>query len=809
MGGVVDTITDIIEDVVEIVVDVVESVVQFVGDIVGFVFNPMGAFDVPQPDTANPQEEARGVTLTKAGTNVAIPVVYGFRRVGGSLVYVETNGATNKYLYAVYAICEGNIQGVKRILVNDVELPLPNDTYATGGVNNVTEGRFKDRIQFQVFNGSEAQIQSSLANEAPNWKTKSRRLPGVAYAVMRFEWKEIKTQEDANNNPFGGGIPKVQFDVLGKKVYDVRTHTSGQLDLGSDYDGLTKTYSFNPANCLLDYLMNPRYGCGIAKEDIDAESFRIAAEKYEQTVTYYTGQAGRAMTMNAVVNTEAKLFDNVKALVGGCRGIMPYIQGRYKLKVEDGGNATDIASTTIDVAFDVTKDYVIGGITLDGERKSTKLNEVVVNYIDPDQNFTNQQVFYSVAGDQAADENELLRKEFNFPSLTNKSIAQDIALLIYKKSRRQRSINFKATQELVNVEVGDIIRVTDSVLNLNLDTFRVVDMKLNLDLSVQISAVEHDATVYPFTDSEQVEIPPPLFLPDELSVRPRQRAVANPPLGIVPPNDPDFDSAGNVEESNPLPPVIDRPITEIIDFIDDIDNFEAEFSAAGPGAVEDTTFTYPTQKGYTIPGDNVFFKISPNHGLCFASEEAYPATHNIISSLSLGNYIEGNSVIENDYIFSRNVSSFIYGPATEIKIYLNFPTYTTITQCRIYGFAQDGTDMGLITQVGRGVGVSAFINDTKVPFSYSTGIPQGTPQAVTFKVKWVQQYTNGQENEIDDDSFLPDEYTYFDAETGKTQTGRTITAYLSHIFQNKSEIFGDLRTKATTNSVQTNHNLGA
>ena len=806
MGGVVDTIIDIVEDVVEIIVDVVETVIQFVGDIVGFVFNPMGAFDTPT-GPQNPEQEARGVTITKSGTNVAIPVVYGFRRVGGNVIYIETNGETNKYLYAVYAISEGDIHGVKRILVEDVELPLPDDTYATGGVYNIAEGRFKDRIQVQVFNGSELQDQSSLANEAPNWKTKKRTLPGVAYAVLRFEWKEIKTQDDANNNPFGGGIPKVQFDVLGKKIYDVRNHGTGK-QLSADYASLPKAYNFNPANCLLDYLLNPRYGCGLNIEEIDAESFKIAANKFEQTVTYYTGQAGRAMTMNAVVDTNAKLFDNVKGLVGGCRGIMPYTQGRYKLKVEDGGNATDITSTTVDIAFDVTKNYVIGGITLDGERKNTKYNEVIVNYIDPDQNFTNQQVFYSVNGDQAADNNELLRREFNFPTLTNKSIAQDLALLIYKKSRKQRTIQFNATQELINVEVGDIIRVTDTVLNLSSDTFRVVDIKLNLDLSVAISAVEHDATIYPFTDSPQVEIPPALFLPDELSVRPRQRVIANPPIGIVPPNDPDFDSAGDVAETNPLPPVIDRPITEVIDFIDDIDNYAAEFTAAGPGAIEDTVYTYPTQKGYTVPGDNIFFKISTSHGLCFASEEAYPATHNIVSSLSLGNYIEGNSVIENDFIFARNVSAYIYGPATEIKIYLNFPTYTTITQCRIYGYAQDGTNMGLITQVGRGVGVSAFVNDTKVPFNYGTGIPQGTPQAVTFKVKWVQTYTNGQENEIDDGGDLGQDYTYYNAETGTTKTGRTISAYLSHIFQNKTEIFGSLRTKATTNSVQTNHNLG-
>ena len=783
----------IIKDVVKTVVNVFKSVIKFVGDIVGFVFNPMGAFDMPSGPT-NPEQEAQGVTISKTGTNQALPVVYGYRRVGGNLIFVETNGTSNKYLYNVFALCEGEIEGVQKILVEDVELPYPSgNTYTAGQVYTVTEGRFANRIQFQVFNGTEGQVQSSLANETPTWPKKNRTLPGIAYVVFRFEWKEIKTQDDANNNPFSGGIPKVQFDVFGKKVYDVRTHAGGAT-LANDYANLTKTYSFNPSNCLLDYMMNPRYGCGLEKEEIDADTFKIAANKYEQTVTYYTGQTGRAMTLNYVLNTENKLFDNVKALLGGCRGIMPYIQGRYKLKVEDGGNDTDITSTTINIAFDVDKSHIIGGITMQGERKDSKFNEVIVNYVDPDLNFSNQQVFYSVNGDQAADGNELLRREFTFSTLTNKSIAQDLAKLIYLKSRNQKSISFSASQELLQVEVGDIIRVTDAVLGLNLDTYRVVDIKLNLDLTVDIQAVEHDATVYPFTTTGQVEIPAPLFLPDELAVRPRTRPVSQVPIGIVPPVDPDDDSAGAPISINPPPPIVDPVETAVTEFKDTI-TFPSSNSAIYLDAAQTTAQGVDVYNYY-----NNFITIDKTQGLGKISAY-YPGSH--YTETINGVTIRGkNSFKAGEFDWRKLSDYYVNFGVTIWSVYLNLPKNTAFTSYKIEGYLRDGSAVAEFTQ-GR-----PLQDLQRISFQDYYGLFTEGKKVAFQTFRWVKKLSNG-EFEIPDGSDLGQDYTYYDAREQRNKTGRNIEAYVNYYIQNPNELFG-LTTTPSVNatSVKTSHSLG-
>ncbi|QDP67686.1 MAG: putative baseplate hub protein [Prokaryotic dsDNA virus sp.] len=538
----------------------IKSITSFVGDIFSFVVSPFGALDTPD---LNPEALASGVKVTKPGTNNGIPIVYGFRRVGSTPIFAETNGTDNKYLYVVYAICEGEIEGINRIKIDDNEIYPKvgaNDVYTAGTVYNSSQGTYSGRLKFQLFYGTESQSQSSLMNETPTWKTANRKLPGIVYAAVRYEWK-VSTQAEQESNPFGGGLPNLTFDVFGKKVYNVTTHTGG-ANVPDVYANLTKTWSDNPANCLLDYMMNTRYGAGFDRTEMDADSFKIAADKFNQSVSFNTEYSGKIMRFNSVVNPEAKIIDCVRQILTGARSILPYVQGRYKIKVEDGGNATDITSATISVAYDVTEDVLVGPITLGGEQKATKFNQVLVNYTDPDLEFSSQQVFFNEAGDKLLDDNEDLTGEFTFESIANPLIAKEMARMIYKKSRAQRTISFEATQELMNIEPGDIIRVTDEILDLNNQTFRVNNITMNVDMTVKIEAVEHDATVYPHIVGAQYELPPPLYLPKDYFGKPFQRPIYDPPRAFgQDPGDPGDPPPGDPTDPHTLsawfPPISD------------------------------------------------------------------------------------------------------------------------------------------------------------------------------------------------------------------------------------------------------------
>lgn len=580
---IVNVVKKVVKKVVEVVKKVVKAVVNFVGDVIGAVvggFIPTiggtgpggtGTTDMPSidvPGTSTPEQEAIGVTLTKQGSNIPIPIIYGYRRVGGINIFLESNGTSNKYLYGVYVIGEGPIKGVKRIIVDDIEIPLPTEgdgIYTDQQVYTVSEGRFANRMKFQVFYGEAGQAQSSVANESNSWGNAQRLGTNIAYAAFRFEWTEIKTQEEADKNPFRGGMPMVKFDVLGRKVRDVRNIPAG----GNPSSLSGTTYSFNPANIICDYMTNTLYGCGIPDSKIHGDSFRIAANKYEQTVTYSTGTTGRSHTLNIVASPAGANFETLKSLIANSRAAMPFSQGTYKLKVEDGGHPTDIQSSTVTSAFDVTKEHYIGNMELEGEKKDRKFNEVRLNYIDPDKEWSSQSVIYTEDGDLAEDNSEPLIGEFQYPGITNKHIAEDIARMIYKKSRVGRQIMFNATQELLNVDIGDIITVTNDILDLDGDTFRVMAMRLDPEGTVSIEASEHDAALYPYVTQPQIVLPAPLYKTDTILLEPFVRTPPEYPVGIFPPNDPDdpwspgdVDSAGVEIDPPPntiLPPNPDLP----------------------------------------------------------------------------------------------------------------------------------------------------------------------------------------------------------------------------------------------------------
>ena len=574
LGKVVDT-------VVKGVTNVVEAVVDFVGDVVDFVVSPFGSlFDVPDPNIGEQSAQyAQGVTVTKSGTTLPLPIIYGYRRVGGNIVYVDTQGDSNKYLYVCYALSHGEVTGLKRLFIDDNELPRSlfsnSDKFPNESVVTVNAGRYSGRLKLQFFRGSATQTQSTLLNESTQWGKKKRTLPGVCYLAARYEWRKIETQEDQENNPYSGGVPQIKADILGTKVYDIGANHNGNASI-TNYSSATKTLSYNPIDCLLDYLTNTTYGAGLPITEIDGESFYIAHNKLDQTVTYFTGATGKVMTMNAVLNTGNKIIDNVRQLLTGSRSLMPFVQGVYKVRVEDAGNDTDIVSSVTNVKFDLEENFIVNEITLLGERKNNYFNQVTVNYVDPDREFTNQQEVFPAKGSAdetaflAADNDEVLTGEFSFPTLTNQYIARHMAKMILEKSRQQRVLNFRASPDLIAVEPGDVIRVNHTRLGLTNVLFRVVGLQITQDSSCIVECVEVIATLYPFIDTDEADLPSPPNRPDPILPNPTPPTPVVPPIGISPPEDPQPpnltpDSAGEpVPDPNPpsdpvIPPPPDEP----------------------------------------------------------------------------------------------------------------------------------------------------------------------------------------------------------------------------------------------------------
>ena len=515
MGSIVRSVTNAVKSVVK-------GVGKVVSGVVSAVTSPFGAStDVPDYDIGQDQTEAiEGVLINDEGAVKDIPIIYGERQVGGTRVFTSTNGSTNQYLYVAMVLSEGQCNAMTKLFIDNNEVTL--SSYAHGTEATVGSGRYKDRLKSQFFDGRDDQTVSTLLQEAPNW-TSNHRLRGLCYIALRFEWKKIETQEDADNNPYSGGIPQIRVQLQGRKILDVTGINPATYSTA--YASDTVAYSKNPVNVLVDYLRNDRYGKGLANDVFDWTTFKSAAQQCAQTVTYADSSSGTAFTCDAVLDTANNIMSNCKILLAGFRGIMPYQQGKYFLKIENGGDDTDISATPASpsTVFTVTNDHIIGGMQIEGESKQHKCNRCIVTYIDPTANYEPNEVSFPEPGSSddttflTQDNNIRLEKRVTLPTIADRKIAEQYARVFVRRSRSEKLVSFATNLATSNTAVGDLITVQNS--NLSLDAvFRIMDMRINTAGNIEITALEHQSGAYAIDASGTDYTRPTTSLPDPFTV---------------------------------------------------------------------------------------------------------------------------------------------------------------------------------------------------------------------------------------------------------------------------------------------------
>ena len=537
-----------------------EKAVNAVLDFVTKPFMP----DMPDMGNLAEAERQRGVLIQREGSTEQIPVVYGYRKVAGVVTFAETGATNNKYLYVAYVFCEGLVEGLREVYIDDWLLP----TNMVGNLNagqlvNIDSDKYAGRVQMRWSPGvyfSDARnspagtiLKGDIFADAPSFTT-NMVYNGLATLFVRYEWKEIKTQEDADNNPFGGNIPEVQVSLLGKRIASLTVDTTET----QEYDSNPVRYSTNPAEILLDYLRNPRYGKGLSNDDIDWASWKIAARKCNTTVTYVaSGIQGPILTLNAVVDTGQTLLSNVKMMLKNFRAYMPYVQGKYKLRIEDAGNPTDILSGAATIVQTFTKDDIVSDITYTGIEKSSKYTSFAVTYVDPDQKWSNQTVVYP--------ETEQERQTYitqdggrenpgsdTYGGITNYAIAKDMARLAFNKQRRQETCVLTVTSKALELEPGDNIRIQSNILNFGTDPWRVISIKINNDMTVDLGCVRNPDDIYPYVRVGEEDIVLPTYIPKG-SIIYFPSSYNTPPVGLVPPTNAVFPPADDGNTTNPPP----------------------------------------------------------------------------------------------------------------------------------------------------------------------------------------------------------------------------------------------------------------
>ena len=503
---------DIIDDAIDFISDIVETAIGWLFEIP----------EIPEFGEGDFDQFERGLLFNKQSNDASIPLIYGERLVGGTRVFLETSGDTNEFLYMCIVMAEGEINSIQEVKVDDkvvifnssggiptnivgdnVQLQVDGtDTNFFKADPAVEDSSAESTITIEAHYGSDNQSASSLLQELSSWTT-DHRLSGICYLALKFKW----------NPDVFSAIPKVQAKIQGKKI----------VTLDASLNESSPTYSTNPAFCILDFLRNERYGKGIDTNDLDLQSFRDASQVCITQVTPYSGASDiNIFDTNAVLDTSKKIIDNLRELIKGCRGFLPYTGGKYSLIIETTGSA----SITLD------EDDIFGGIKLEGETKATKYNRVIAQFVNPDRNFQVDQVQFPPIDDsvlasadqhatmKAEDGGFLLERVYDFRTITSPYQAEEMAEIILRRSRTAKKLVLNASAKAYDLSVGEIVNITYSSFGFSSKPFRVQNITFNQDFTVGLSLLEHQDSIYSWASKKIQPTIPATNLPNPFSVTP-------------------------------------------------------------------------------------------------------------------------------------------------------------------------------------------------------------------------------------------------------------------------------------------------
>lgn len=264
--------------------------------------------------------KGQDILANKTSAGGKLNVIYGTRRVGAQIVYMDVSGNDSRDLYVVYALAVGEVD---EIIGRSIELdgnPLTDSARfrdggyigsdkigsGSGSLNTASQngtgvnagaGQFgtnpasRYRYVMNLHHGAATQTADPmLVASMPNW-TSDHKLNGVAYIACHFGY---------DKEGIWSGVPQLTVQVRGKKVYDQRLDsTNGGSGSQRVADATTYAYSDNPALCFQDYIINNEYGKGIPTSKINFTTFATAANTCDVQVDqpYFNGSS-KAITWN-------------------------------------------------------------------------------------------------------------------------------------------------------------------------------------------------------------------------------------------------------------------------------------------------------------------------------------------------------------------------------------------------------------------------------------------------------------------------------------------------------------------------------
>lgn len=462
----------------------------------------------PRGASGNSQQEdavtGSRVQLPPA-TNNKLPVVYGTAFIGGSITDAKISTDLQTMWYC--------------LSMAEVTNTMPGDTPDTITFNELYyDGKLVTLSGAQVTSLSTntaggAEVDTKINGNLfmylfPNGSSSGTNTGGLS-AIDIMSDAAIPANQRWNQGIYTAGGQSAAMTntafVIVKVIYN---QDAGTTSLGAVTAKITNSRT-KPGDCIKDYLLSDRYGCAVPLSGIDTASL-TALNTYSDKPIVYTPMGGGPTTtqvryrLNGPVDTTQNCLANLQDMVDACDSWMQYseLTGKWKVVINKAYDETPDALTFNDL-YSVTSNNLTSGIQVNPTDLNQTFNQVEYQY--PNTNIKDQLdfIFISLQDDlpNLLSENEPINKLGLKNDLVNNYVqAKFIAIRRLLQGREDLIITLQTDYSGIQVEAGDVIRVTNETYGWTDKLFRVSNVIEEKDaegnLFAKLTAFEYNATIY-------------------------------------------------------------------------------------------------------------------------------------------------------------------------------------------------------------------------------------------------------------------------------------------------------------------------
>lgn len=432
------------------------------------VLNPKANPESPSDSDFNFQD----VTVIPRYGTQAQSVVPGFDEI---LEEIQVGVTVEKDLPATRTIVDPNVDAVRIILtipqlqkledngdVNGSSVRIAIDAqYNGGGFQKVIEDEFKGRTADQY----QRDYRYTFTNTARPVDIRVRRITddsNSARDVNAVVWTSYTEIVSARlNYPNSAlvalrvdaeqfsSIPSRAYRIRGRKVQIPSNGTvdavTGRIVYSGTWNGSFQAaqWTTDPAWCLWDLLVNPRFGCGdfLDANTLDKWSFYAASQYCSELVPNGFGGTEPRFSLNCVIQTESEAYDVINQLCSVFRAMPYWSVGSLTISQD--------RPVTASYAFNATN--VIDGFSYSSSDLKTRPTIASVRYFDMDARTEAYEMVEDAAGIAAYG---IVKTEVNAFGCTSRGQAQRVGeWLLYTSRYESEVVSFTAS-----IEAGAVIR---------------------------------------------------------------------------------------------------------------------------------------------------------------------------------------------------------------------------------------------------------------------------------------------------------------------------------------------------------------